>query len=364
MLRYLLNWKSIPISEIPNDFSPQTKITILIPARNEAENIQACIQSIVDQKFPSHLFEVIVIDDHSEDETATLLLQFQEPNIRILFLKDFIKDRNELQSFKKKAIEIGIKNSTGDLIISTDADCIVPKNWLNYLVSFYEKGKYKFIAAPVNFHEEKSLFEKIQSLDFLGMMGVTGAGIHGRFMNMCNGANLAYEKKAFYEIDGFNGIDKIASGDDMLLLQKMAKRFPNQIAFLKNKNATVLTKGKPDLKSFSQQRIRWASKAGSYQEFQITFILALVFFFCVSIVLNFFLLPFFFAKIGWVFLAQFLIKTIVDFFYLNHMAGFFQRKDLMKIFFPAQVFHIFYIFVIGLLGNLVKEYNWKGRKVK
>lgn len=364
MLRYLTNWKSIPIWEIPNDFSPQTKVTILIPARNEAENIQAGIQSILNQKYPSHLFEVIVIDDHSEDETATLILQFKASNIRVLFLKDFMKNRNELQSFKKKAISIGIENSTGDLIISTDADCIVPKNWLNYLVSFYEKGKYKFIAAPVNFHEEKSLFEKFQSLDFLGMMGVTGAGIHGRFMNMCNGANLAYEKKAFYEVNGFNGIDNIASGDDMLLLQKIAKRFPSQIAFLKNKNATVLTKGKPDLKSFSQQRIRWASKSGSYQEPQITFILALVFFFCVSIVFNFFLLLFFFAKIGWVFLTQLLIKTIVDFFFLNHMATFFQRKNLMKIFFPAQIFHIIYIFVIGLLGNLVKEYDWKGRKVK
>jgi len=364
MLRYYLNWKSIPVWEIPINFSPQIKITILIPARNESANIQACIQSILNQKYPSHLFEILVIDDHSEDDTAALVQQFQVSNVHVLYLKDYVKNRSKLQSFKKKAIEIGIENSTGDLIISTDADCIVPENWLNYLVSFYEEEKYKFIAAPVNFHKEKSLFEKCQSLDFIGMMGVTGAGIHGRFMNMCNGANLAYEKKAFYEVDGFNGIDKIASGDDMLLLQKMAKRFPTQIGFLKNKNATVLTKGTPDLKSFVQQRIRWASKSGNYQELQILFILVLVFFFCVSIVFNFFLLPFLFAKIGWVFLAQFFIKTVVDFFYLNHLATFFQRKDLMKIFLPAQVFHIIYIFVIGLLGNLVKEYNWKGRKVK
>ncbi len=159
-------------------------------------------------------------------------------------------------------------------------------------------GDFLQLPPISKYGEEKSLFEKFQSLDFIGMMGVTGAGIHGRFMNMCNGANLAYEKKAFYEVDGFNGIDKIASGDDMLLLQKMANRFPNQICFLKNKNATVLTHAKSDLKSFFQQRIRWASKSSSYQEFQITFILALVFFFCVSTVFNFFLLPFFFGKIG------------------------------------------------------------------
>jgi cellulose synthase/poly-beta-1,6-N-acetylglucosamine synthase-like glycosyltransferase len=364
MLRYYLNWKSIPVWEIPTNFSPQTKVTILIPARNESANIQACIQSILDQKYPSQLFEILVIDDHSEDDTAALVQQFQVSNVQVLFLKDFVKNRSKLQSFKKKAIEIGIEKSNGELIVSTDADCIVPPSWLNYLVSFYEKENYKFIAAPVNFHEENSLFEKFQSLDFLGMMGVTGAGIHGRFMNMCNGANLAYEKKAFYAVDGFNGIDKIASGDDMLLLQKMAKHFPTQIGFLKNKNATVLTKGTPDLKSFAHQRIRWASKSGNYQELQILFILALVFFFCVSIVFNFCLLPFFWEKIGWVFLTQLTIKTVVDFFYLNHLATFFQRKDLMKIFFPAQIFHIIYIFVIGLLGNVVKEYTWKGRKVK
>lgn len=363
MLRYLYGWKSIAIWEIPKTFSPQTQVTILIPARNEGENIVACLQSILAQKYPSHLFEIIIIDDHSEDDTVAKIQQLQQSNVRILALKDFIKNRDQLQSFKKKAIEIGIEHSFGKLIISTDADCIVPKNWLNYMVSFYEKGQYKFIAAPVNFFDEKSLFEKFQSLDFLGMMGVTGAGIQGRFMNMCNGANLAYEKKAFYDVDGFNGIDEIASGDDMLLLQKMAKRFPNQIAFLKNKDATVLTRGKPDLKSFSQQRIRWASKSGNYQELQILIILALVFFFCVSIVANFLLLPLFLVELGWVLFIQLLIKTIIDFFYLNHMTHFFQRKDLMKIFFPAQVFHIVYIFVIGLLGNIVKEYRWKGRKV-
>ena len=129
----------------------------------------------------------------------------------------------------------------------------------------------------------------------------------------------------------------------------MAKHFPNQVGFLKNKNATVLTNAKPDLKSFYQQRIRWASKSGNYQELQILFILALVFFFCLSIVFNLILLPFFFTKIGWVFLTQLFIKTIIDFFYLNHLTSFFQRKDLMKIFFPAQVFHILYIFVFGCL---------------
>ena len=364
MFRYLEGWKNLPQWETPFDFQPQTKVSILIPARNESANIHRCIQSILAQKYPASLFEIIVIDDHSTDGTAEVVQAFGASNVRVLFLKDFVKDRAKLKAFKKKAIEIAIQKSMGELIVTTDADCVVPAEWLNLLVSFYEKKQYKFIAAPVNFHEEKSVFEKIQSLDFLGMMGVTGAGIHRKFMNMCNGANLAYEKKAFYDVGGFEGIDGIASGDDMLLMQKMAKHFPNKIGFLKNKNATVLTKAMPDWQSFTQQRIRWASKSGSYQEFQILVILALVFFFCVSIVVNLFLLPFFFGKIIKVLLIQLLVKTIIDYFFLNQMSVFFGRKDLMKIFLPAQVFHIFYIAIIGFLGNVVKRYEWKGRKVK
>lgn len=364
MLRYVEGWNAIPHWEVPSDFLPKTKVSILIPARNEAENIQRCVQSIVDQKYPSSLFEIILIDDHSTDGTAELVQQLQASNIQILSLKDFVKDRASLKSFKKKAIEVGIENAKGDLIVTTDADCLVPENWLNLIVSFFEKNQCKFIAAPVNFFEEKSRFEKIQSLDFIGMMAVTGGGIHRRFMNMCNGANLAYEKKAFYQVNGFEGIDQIASGDDMLLMQKMAKRFPDQIAFLKNKDATVLTTAKPDLESFTQQRVRWASKSGNYQEVSVLVILGLVFLFCVSIVTNFILLFLFFEKIKWVFLIQLFSKTIIDYFLLNKMCTFFKRKDLMKVFIPAQVFHIIYIVSIGLISNVKKEYNWKGRKMR
>ena len=357
-------WKALPSWSTPSDFQPQTRVTVLIPARNESENIQACVQSVINQNFPKALLEIIVIDDHSTDDTIEKINQLQLPNIKILQLQNFITHRNETQSYKKKALEIGIQESTSDLIVTTDADCIAPTNWLSLIVSFYEKKHYKFIAAPVNFYNEKTLLEKFQSLDFAGMMCITGAGIHRRFMNMCNGANLAYEKKAFYEVNGFEGINHIASGDDILLMQKMAKRYPNQVGFLKNKNATIITKAMPDLSSFINQRVRWASKSGSYTEFQIIAILALIFFFCASIVVNFFLLPFFWQKIGWVFITQIIVKSIIDFFFLNMMCHFFERKDLMKTFIPSQVLHILYIAVIGFLGNVKKTYVWKGRKVK
>jgi len=358
---YLYGWNKIPSWETPKNFTPKTKVSILIPARNEAEKILKCLNAILIQTYPKDLFEVIVLDDFSTDGMADLILdKFQ--NIKLLKLSDFLSEK-DTQSFKKRAIELGIEHSYGELILTTDADCEVPKNWLDSIVSFYEEKQLKFIAAPVNFHQEKSIFERFQSLDFMGMMCVTGAGIQLRLGNMCNGANLAYEKSAFYEVGGFEGINQIASGDDMLLMQKIAEKYPSKIGFLKNQNTTVLTEAKPNLGSFLSQRIRWASKSTSYKEWRVTFILGMVFLFCLNILSSFLLIPFLGILGVKVFLSQLTIKMIIDFIFLGKMARFFNRKDLMKTYLPSQLLHISYIVVVGILGNLIKKYEWKGRQV-
>jgi cellulose synthase/poly-beta-1,6-N-acetylglucosamine synthase-like glycosyltransferase len=359
--RYIVEWKKINPFKIPASYSPSVLVSILIPARNEAENIRKCLDSIFQQTYPSNLFEIIVIDDHSEDETVQIINNINDPRVKLLKLTDFSKPGKHL-SFKKKAIEIGISNAKSQLIVTTDADCIAPANWLKTIVAFYETKQLKFIAAPVNFHEEKSMFERFQSLDFLGMMGVTGAGIRGKLMNMCNGANLAYEKKAFEEVNGFEGIDHLASGDDMLLMQKIAQRFPDKIGFVKNIDAVILTKAQPNLNSFMNQRIRWASKTSAYKEWKVTFILIMVFLFCCNIILSFLLIPFYGFLMVLVFIFQLLIKSVMDYFFLNKMANFFNRKDLMNSFIPAQFLHIAYIVGIGFLSVFIKKYYWKGRK--
>ena len=363
MNRYRTGWQSLPVWEIPTTFQAKTIVSVLVPARNESENILNCIHSILNQDYPNSLFEIIVINDHSTDNTAELIAQLNHPQVKLLNLAELLKEDDETQSFKKKAIEIAIAHATGELIVTTDADCIVPKDWLRFFVSYHQKYGSKFIAAPVNFYQEKSLIEKFQSLDFVGMMGITGAGIDQQLMNMCNGANLAYEKKVFNEVNGFEGIDHVASGDDMMLMQKVAEKYPNKIGFIKNKKATVLTLAKPSWTAFLNQRIRWASKSTSYQEWKVTFILAMVFFFCVSIVVNLLLIPFFGNILLIIFVIQLLIKAIADYLLLKEMSNFFDRKDLMKIFWPALFLHLTYIVVVGFLGNLKKDYDWKGRKV-
>ena len=359
--RYIYEWDKIDEFKTPSNFSPSTYISVIIPARNEARNIKKCLDSVLNQIYPVSLFEVILIDDYSEDNTAKIVENFRNPQLKLLRAADFTQEGDH-QAYKKKAVQIGINNARGKLIVTTDADCVVGENWLKTIASFYEINKPKFIASPVNFIDERNLFQRFQSLDFLGMMGVTGGGIEGGFMNMCNGANLAYEKKVFEEVKGFEGIDHLASGDDMLLMQKIALQYPNGISFLKNQDVVVCTEAQPTLKSFLNQRIRWSSKTAAYKEWKVTFILIMVFLLCCNIILSLFLIPFYGFTMAMIFGVQILVKTMMDFLFLGKMAKYFSRKDLMRSFLPAQFLHISYIVTIGFLSIFVKKYTWKGRK--
>lgn len=357
IFRCIKGWYEIPQWEIPEGWNPQTFASVIIPARNEEENLPACLQSLFAQKYPSNLFEIILIDDHSDDKTIAVAKQLNAKNLKILSLAQ------EGKTHKKAAIEMGIENAKGDLIITTDADCLADENWLALIVSFYESKKAKFIAAPVNFYEEKNTFERFQSLDFIGMMGVTGAGIQTQKLSLCNGANLAYEKQAFYEVDGFKNIDGIASGDDILLLEKFQKAFPERVFFLKNKAATILTKAKPTLKEFINQRLRWAAKTGFYKNRTTVFVQNWVGAFSLFIVAMFFLIPFRGMLPLRLFVYSLVFKSIIDFFYLRKMTTFFERKDLMRAFISAQIWHLFYIVLVGGGSFFYKKTDWKGRKV-
>ncbi len=356
---YSYYWNKLSFWKVPSSYIPITKVTVIIPARNESENIFDCIHSILKQDYPSELLEIIIIDDFSDDDTAQIVRSIKDERIQLIQLEN--ESIEIVNSYKKKAIEIAISKSKGDFILTTDADCIVPEHWLQLMVSFYQKNQYKFIAAPVVFYDESNALEKFQSLDFMGMMGVSGAGVEGRFMNMCNGANLGYEKNAFYEVDGFKGIDHLASGDDMLLMQKMSKKYPNGVGYLKNKDVAVKTKAKSTLFSFYKQRIRWASKSGAYPEKKITLILGIVFLLSLYLLIGIPIL-FIYPQSIVIFSIIFFTKMIVDYYFLRKMSFFFSKQDLLKSFLQSFFIHILYIVVIGTMSQIKKDYEWKGRK--
>ncbi len=362
---YLRGWRRLQEWHLPPDYQPFTKVSLLIPARNEAANLPACLEAIARQKFPGELLEVLILDDHSTDETLQVAEGFaaRHPHFRALRLADFLQP-GETQSFKKRAIEIGVKQASGSLIVCTDADCIAPPDWLALFVSFFEKKQWALIAAPVRFYEEKNLLERFQSLDFLGMMGVTGAGIELKLHHLCNGANLACPKAVFEAVGGYAGTEGRASGDDIFLAQKIAARYPGKVGFLKNPAAAVRTRAMPDVPSFLSQRIRWATKSRSCREWKMTFCLGWAFLFCCAIAGT----PVWAWWIGteaWaLFGALLAVKLATDWMFLGTMARYFGRPDLMRSYLPSQFLHIVYIVSVGFLGNVVRRYEWKGRRVK
>ncbi len=345
-----------------------TFISVIIAARNEEKNIGACIDSIMKQTYPADLFEVIVADDHSTDSTAAIVTSYSQTNIRLIKLSDFTNNEN-LNSYKKKAIETAISLAKGNLIVTTDADCMVPPEWLKTIASYYENTGSVFIAAPVAYIDSlrsgtvfKKLLKIFQSLDFMTLQGITGASVYKKIHGMCNGANLAYEKKTFQEVGGFKGIDNIASGDDMLLMHKIQKVYPGKIAYLKSNNVIVQTQPAETIKEFINQRIRWASKADRYPDIKITTVLFLVYFFnawiCFMAVYSIFHLQAF-----CIFFLILIAKVIVELFFLYPVAGFFKKQKLLWWFIPFEPLHIIYILIAGWLGKF-GSYTWKERKVK
>ena len=354
IIYFWLAWKSIP-DYVPSVLSPKTKISIIIPARNEEENIRQLLQALQEQTYPASFFEVIVVDDHSTDGTAGVVQQF--PAVKLIHLKD-----DNINSYKKKAIETGIAAATGKLIVTTDADCLPSKNWLKLVAAYKEEKQSVFIAAPVKIDCNSSLVQMFQAMDFMVLQGITGAAVYKKKMSMCNGANLAYERKVFYDVNGFSGVDHIASGDDMLLMNKIWKQHPDKVHYLKSKEAIVSTDPMKTWKAFFNQRIRWASKATDYDDKRIVAVLLLVY------LLNLSFLLLLVAGCWWtqywvLLIGLWIAKTIIEFPLFISLSNFFNKQWAIKLFFFFQPLHIFYTIISGLFGQFGK-YEWKGRKVK
>ncbi len=348
--------------KVSADLQPQTSFSIIIPARNEEDNIANCLLSILQQNYPSHLYEVIVVDDHSTDKTPIIIQQLQQQytNLQLIKLTDILKEK-QLNSYKKKAIELAVKSSKNDWIVTTDADCLVTENWLKVYAAYIQKNDPVFVGAAVAFTNDGSVLQSFQCIDFMALQGITAAAVSAGFHAMCNGANLAYKKSVFYEVDGFKGIDNIASGDDMLLMNKIKTRYPKKIGFAYNEEAIVKTTPMETWKSFFNQRIRWASKANAYKDRSVFWVLLLIYLLNVALLLLPILSIFNVASLAcW--LLFLVLKTWVEASFAFKIAAFFKIE--FRWWHPLlQVPHIIYTVVAGWLG-MFGQYQWKGRQVK
>ncbi|TRX23980.1 glycosyltransferase family 2 protein [Flavobacterium franklandianum] len=328
---------------------PKTKFSIVVPFRNEAENLPNLLNSFSKLNYPMELFEVILVDDASDCRLQNADCRFQ-----VLVIKN-IRVSN---SPKKDAITTAIRVVKNDWIITTDADCVVNENWLLTLDNYVQKNQVSMIAGAVTYDCKKEFLHHFQQLDLASLQGATigSFGLGKGFM--CNGANFAYTKSFFKELNGFEGNDRIASGDDVFLLQKAMARFPEKVHYLQSKNNVVITKPLDDWKSLFYQRVRWASKTGSYQsKFGIGLGL-IVFGGNVALLLVVYCLLF---EKGNFFLMCFLLlaKFSVDFVLIHKTNGFLKNKT--HFYLISSLIYPFFSVSVALY-SLFGKYEWKGRR--
>jgi Glycosyltransferases, probably involved in cell wall biogenesis len=338
--------------------TPRTKVSVLIAARNEEANIGRTLSDILAQNYPQELLEIIVVDDHSTDRTPAIVRSFVARGVKLLTLNE----SEPLNSYKKKAITLAIAEATGQLIVTTDADCRMENEWLATVVTCMERYDYFLLSAPVVYSQQRSFFEELQTLEFLYLIGLGAAGIGNRYPSTCNGANLAYRRDVFYEMGGFNGIDHLASGDDELFLHKVAAKYPDKIGFCKSTDAIVYTDAKRDLRGFINQRRRWASKSTHYKNRGIVALGVSIWFFNVLLVVSGVAAFTGYPELQPVFAAAISLKFLIEFIFLYPLCGFAKRKDLLVYLPVLTVVHTIYMVYIGIAGNMGK-YQWKGRRV-
>ena len=342
------------------DFKSTTKVSkttfsIIIPFRNEAENLPKLIASISKLTYPKELCEFIFVDDDSTDNSVEILNgHFEQSQI--------IKNNRLSNSPKKDAITTAIQHANNEWIITTDADCLLPVKWLQTFDSYIQKNDCNMIVAPVTYKTNTSFFQQFQLLDFLSLQGATIGGFGIKYPFLCNGANLAYKKESFIAVNGFQNNDTIASGDDIFLFEKFLALSKKKVQYLKSEDVIVTTSPVTTIKNLIHQRVRWASKTSKYTLF-LGKLIGLIVLLGNGLTA---LLPLFWATHFITFqtmLILMFLKLSIDTLLIYKTAKSYNQKINFQMYLLSGLLYP-YFNVFVALKSLVSEYQWKGRSFK
>jgi cellulose synthase/poly-beta-1,6-N-acetylglucosamine synthase-like glycosyltransferase len=360
LLLYLFGWlrlKSFDSFETCLD----TKFTVIVPVRNEKENIPSLFTDLSRQNYPQENLEIVIVDDHSEDGSLEIIQQILEekryPGVKLLQLKD---SPNKAKG-KKAAITFGISHSRNDWIICTDADCQMRNSWLSSISAFIHKENPDFISAPVLFSNESSVFQRMQSIEFLSLIGIGASTISLGYPTMCNGANMAFRKSVFQEVGGYAGNEDVASGDDEFLMHKISRHNKQGVKFLKSKEAMVTTQALSSWKAFWQQRKRWVSKGSDYKNSVERGMQVFVWFYHLAILISG-VMAAFDPDLLTAFLILFVVKIGAESLFVIPVSAFFGKVGLWLCHLLASPFYVLYVVFIAIAGSFGKT-TWKGRRI-
>jgi len=337
-----------------------TCVSVVVVARNEAPHIASLIKNIATQQYPTKSLEFILVDDNSTDQTVQVARQCMAlyPDIRFRILHN----EKDVVSPKKQGVELAVREANFNIVLITDADCVMGDKWIASMLRYFLDPKVQFVFGPVRFADSSRLWNRLLQMEFVSLVASGAATAFIKKPIMCNGANMAFRREAFDQVGGYSTNVTMASGDDVFLMHKIYHHFsPSAVCFANSLDAFVQTYPPSNLQAFIQQRVRWASKSRAYTNGFAKYMAVLVF------LASFFL--FVFAVLGvfskvflWLFFLAFSGKFLIDMIFIRRIAPFFKLHNWHFLIVLLNVLYPLYITVIGIRSLFFASYSWKGRR--
>ena len=342
----MIGWKAIRKNKnktIDSKINP-SEVTVIIPFRNEYENLIHLIEKISTLKTVPCRF--LFINDHSEDNWRDLFIDSNRDLIEVISLE---KERQG----KKAAVQKGVESSSSKFILSWDADIDFKIDYFNQIQQI---DSADLVILPVHFKSE-NYWQSLGEIDFYLANFINQTSAYWKRPIMCNGANLLFKRKAYLDVINLKEHEHILSGDDMFLLKRMNQE--RKEINLVSDACSVSTSSPDTFRGYLKQRTRWIGKSFYIQDNLLNFWAGLQFLFAIS----FFVLFTYYAIQDLQLFVLFLtIKSAIDVIFLSF---YFKsiNKNLLTLFIPLYglIFPIYNLFIF--FSFFSKQQEWKGRKL-
>jgi biofilm PGA synthesis N-glycosyltransferase PgaC len=325
-------------------------VSVIVPFRNEASNLVTLLQALKAQTY-TH-FEVLLIDDHSEDN-------YREKMQTLLEQSSTWRCLPSNGTGKKHAITTGVNHAKGVIVITTDADCVMEPEWIESMVAHFDSTCQMVCGGVSMTGNRTNLFHQLQSIEWCSLVGVTAASIGYNRPVMCNGANLAFRKSVFDEVNGYEGNLAIASGDDEFLMRKIQSQYPSGIYFSSSATSVVKTTPLDTISSFYQQRLRWAQKWKFNTSPNAIIMAFTVLTYQILWIVLFWRAAFMHNEIA---MCCLVLRALAEVFFLYPVANFLRINWSWIAFLFLQGIYPVYVLTVGILSNVV-SIQWRGRKI-
>ena len=337
----------------------QPFVTVVIPARNEKEHIETVLHDVTHQTYPINLYEIIVVDDESEDITPNLVRVFAErhPNLRLLSSAD--GDPN--LKYKKRPLDVGIRAASGEIILQTDADCRVTSRWIETMVSYFTP-EVGMVIGHSQIEANGSTAQHVEALDFLMLSAAGRSTAQYGVPFAATGQNLAFRKEVFLQVGGFSPFADALGGDDTFLLQSIKNKSPWEIAIALDRQSFSRTSPSLSFSAFISQRIRWASDSLFFRKANPLFFFVIVTTFLTNFLILISLAEILFSVGSTTTLTNCLIvKFLAEGFLMAKATNMFDKRELRQVFLPWFLFQIPYVVYMGIVTATVRDQQWGGR---